>query len=140
MDLPRLQDGNVALQVFSSVTKTPRGQNYDSNSDETDNITLLTIAQLQPLRTWGSLTERSLFHGEKLRRAAAHSDGKLRTVTSANDIDSLLSAREGANGPTGALFSAEGLQSLEGDIANLDRLYGAGMRMAGLTHRSEEHP
>lgn len=134
MDLPRLQDGNVALQVFSSVTKTPRGQNYDSNSAETDNITLLTIAQLQPLRTWGSLTERSLFHGEKLRRAAAHSDGKLRRVTSAQDIDSLLAAREGANGPTGALFSAEGLQNLEGDIANLDRLYDAGMRMAGLTH------
>jgi microsomal dipeptidase-like Zn-dependent dipeptidase len=36
--------------------------------------------------------------------------------------------------PVGALFSAEGLQSLEGDIANLDRLYAGGLRMAGLTH------
>ncbi|OGS53322.1 MAG: peptidase M19 [Erythrobacter sp. RIFCSPHIGHO2_12_FULL_63_10] len=134
MDLPRLQDGNVALQVFSSVTKTPRGQNYDSNSAETDNITALVIAQLQPLRTWGSLLERSLFHGEKLKHAAARSGGKLRTVTSAQDIDSLIAAREGGDGPTGALFSAEGLQSLEDDIANLDRLYAGGLRMAGLTH------
>lgn len=46
VDLPRLQDGNVALQVFSSVSKSPKGQNYESNTDETDNITLLTIAQL----------------------------------------------------------------------------------------------
>ena len=30
VDLPRLQAGNVALQVFSSVTKTPKGQNYDA--------------------------------------------------------------------------------------------------------------
>ena len=35
VDLPRLEEGNVALQVFSSVTKTPKGQNYDSNSADT---------------------------------------------------------------------------------------------------------
>ena len=45
MDLPRLQEGNVALQVFSSVSKTPKGQNYDANSDKTDNITALAIGQ-----------------------------------------------------------------------------------------------
>jgi membrane dipeptidase len=27
IDLPRLEEGNVALQVFASVTKTPKGQN-----------------------------------------------------------------------------------------------------------------
>jgi len=134
MDLPRLQDGNVALQVFSSVTKTPKGQNYDSNSADTDNITALVIAQLQPLRTWGSLTERSLYHAQKLDRAAAASGGKLRTITSASQLAGLLEARTGDKRPVGALFSAEGLQSLEGDLANLDRLYAAGLRMAGLTH------
>ena len=45
-DLGRLEQGNVALQVFSSVTKTPKNQNYDSNTDQTDNITLLAVAQL----------------------------------------------------------------------------------------------
>ena len=52
VDLPRLGDGNVALQVLSSVTKTPKGQNYESNGADTDNITLLAIGQLQPVRTW----------------------------------------------------------------------------------------
>lgn len=55
VDLPRLQAGNVALQIFSSVTRTPRGQNYDANDGDSDNITPLVIAQLQPVRTWGSL-------------------------------------------------------------------------------------
>ncbi|MGW5075613.1 dipeptidase [Rhodococcus sp. NPDC004095] len=134
MDLPRLQDGNVALQVFSSVSKSPKGQNYDSNTGETDNITLLTIAQLQPPRTWGSLLERSLYHAEKLETAAADSDGRLRVVRTRDDLEALLADRAAGLDVTGALFSVEGLQNLEGRIENFDRLYDAGMRMAGFTH------
>lgn len=134
MDLPRLRDGNVALQVFSSVSKSPKGQNYDSNTDETDNITLLTFAQLQPPRTWGSLLHRSLYHAEKLERAAAASDGRLRVVRTRDDVARLLSDRTAGQDVTGALFSVEGLQNLEGRFENLDRLYDAGMRMAGFTH------
>ena len=32
VDLPRLREGHVALQVFSSVSKSPKGQNYESNT------------------------------------------------------------------------------------------------------------
>lgn len=134
MDLPRLNDGNVALQVFSSVTKTPANQNYDGNSGDSDNVTWLVFGQLQPPRTWTSLLERSLYHGEKLERAAARSDGGLVTLRDPGDVDQLLSSRSNGKGPVGGLFSAEGLHNLEGDLANLDVLYTAGMRMAGLTH------
>lgn len=134
VDLPRLQQGNVALQVFSSVTKTPRGQNYDANGADTDNITPLVIAQLQPVRTWGSLLERSLYHAQKLDRAVEGSGNRLVSIRGRDDVAGLLGRRAGENNGTGVLFSAEGLQSLEGDIGNLEKLYGAGMRMAGLTH------
>lgn len=134
MDLPRLSDGNVALQILSSVTKTPKNQNYDANGADSDNITSLAIAQLQPLRTWDSLLERSLWHAEKLHRAAAREPGALRTVAVPADIDALLATREGRDVPVGAMLSIEGLQNLEGEIANLDKLYAAGFRMAGLTH------
>lgn len=134
VDLPRLEDGNVALQVFSSVTKTPKGQNYDANGGDTDNITALTIAQLQPVRTWTSLLERSLWHAEKLHRAVADADGALRAVAAPADIDALLAGRVGNARPVGAMLSIEGLQDLEGDIGNLDKLYAAGFRMAGLAH------
>ncbi len=150
MDLPRLEEGNVALQVFSSVTKTPKGQNYDSNDADSDNITTLAIAQLQPTRTWNSLLERSLWHAEKLDRAAAKSDGELVEVTSAEEIDQLLAVRADKSRwpvlkpkyntplrgqpPVGALLSIEGLQNLEGDLSNLDVLRTQGFRMASLTH------
>jgi len=139
MDLARLREGNVALQVFSSVTKTPENQNYDSNSADGDNVTLLVVGQLQPVRTWNSLLERSLFHAQKLDDAAARAGNDLLFVKSTEDVEGLLELRSGDSGdmwerPIGGLFSAEGLHSLEGDIGNLEVLYGAGMRMAGLTH------
>jgi membrane dipeptidase len=134
MDLPRLQEGNVALQVFSSVTKTPKGQNYDSNGADTDNITLLAMAQMQPTRTWGSLLERSLWHATKLDRAV-RADNDIVKISAPNYVEGLLAQRR-IKGPTqiGVMLSIEGLQNLEGRAANLDKLYAAGFRMAGLTH------
>ena len=140
MDVPRLIDGNVALQVFSSVTRSPRGQNYDSNSsDAADNITPLVVAQLQPTEAWSSLLERSLYQAVKLEQAAGQSQGVLREIETAGELGALLAARRRAQSnemlqPMGAILSIEGLHNLEGDIANLDRLYEAGYRMASPTH------
>lgn len=134
MDLPRLQEGNVALQLFSSVTKTPKGQNYDGNGADTDNITLLTFAQLQPVKTWRSLVERSLYHAAKRDNAVTGSDGKLQAVDKAQQIDALLAARQKDRSTVGAMLTIEGLHNLEGKAENLDRLYDAGFRMAGFTH------
>jgi microsomal dipeptidase-like Zn-dependent dipeptidase len=134
MDLPRLQEGNIALQLFSSVTKTPKNQNYDGNGADTDNITLLTIAQLQPVKTWSSLVERSLYHAQKRDAAVAGSNGSINAVDTAGQLDALLAARQKDKRAVGAMLTIEGLQNLEGKAANLDRLYDAGFRMAGLTH------
>ncbi|HEX8449632.1 MAG TPA: dipeptidase [Allosphingosinicella sp.] len=134
VDLPRLEAGNVALQVFSSVTKTPKGQNYESNGADSDNVTLLTVAQLQPPRTWNSLLERSLWHAEKLRRAESGAKGRLRIVKSGIDVRRLLADRSAGREVVGALLSIEGLQNLEGRLDNLGRLHAAGFRMAGLAH------
>lgn len=135
MDLPRLVDGNVALQVFSSVTQSPAGLNYDRNSAEArDNITLLAVGQLQPPRTWTSLLERTLWHAEKLDRAVVGSGGALLAVRSAADLANVLRRRQSPGSPVGAMLSVEGLHNLEGDLDNLAVLHEAGVRMAGLTH------
>ena len=134
VDLPRLEAGNVALQVFSSVTKTPKGQNYESNGGDSDNITLLAVAQLQPVRTWHSLLERSLWHAEKLRRAELASKGRLTIVRTRTDLDRLLRERARGTRLTGALLSVEGAHDLEGQLGNVGRLYDAGFRMVGLAH------
>ena len=135
MDLPRLIQGNVALQVFSSVSKVPAGQNFDSNpADARDRITLLSIGQLQPYSTWFSPYERSSWHASRLQLAANEEPDALRMVRSPEDINAVLDARNVTGRPIGAIFSVEGLHNLEGDAGNLQRLYDKGLRMAGITH------
>ena len=134
VDLPRLIGGHYALQVFSSVTKSPKGQNYDSNRADSDTIRDLAVIDLQPIRTWSSLLQRSLWHAEKLRGFADRSGGRLRLITAQTDIDRLLADRQNGSSAVGGMLSIEGLHDIEGDIANLDVLYAAGFRMAGLAH------
>jgi membrane dipeptidase len=134
IDLPRLIEGHYALQVFSSVTKSPKGQNYSSNDADSDTIRNLTIIDLQPVRTWSSLLQRSLWHAEKLRRFADRSGGRLRLITAQAEFDRLLADRRDGSSAVGGMLSIEGLHDIEGDIANLDVLYAAGFRMAGLAH------
>ena len=106
VDLPRLRDGNVALQVFSSVSKSPKGQNDDGNSADSDNITLLAMLQLQPPRTWTSLLQRSLYHAQKLEKAAKDSDGTLRTIRTKRDLRRLVADRRAGRDVTGASADA----------------------------------
>ena len=134
VDLPRLIEGRYALQVFSSVTKSPAGQNYNANGADSDTTRSLTIKDLQPPRTWNSLLQRSLWHAEKLRSFAERSEGRLRLITMPSDIDHLLADRAHGDAVVGGMLSIEGLHDLEGNIANLDVLYAAGFRMAGLAH------
>lgn len=135
-DVARLAAGNVALQVFSTVTKTPKGQNYERNSAETDNITLLAIASRWPIRAWNSLLQRALVEARKLETAAAGSDGQLVIARSRAELEQALGARATAAGqkPVIGILSTEGLQALDGKLENLDTLFAHGFRMAGLTH------
>ncbi|WP_238366123.1 dipeptidase [Mesobacterium pallidum] len=135
VDIPRLIEGGVALQVFTAVTKSPAGQNYDSNSAEAfDTITALAVAQLWPPRTWGSLKERAIYQADKLHRFAARSDGQLRVIRTAAELDALLAARAEGQAIVGGILGIEGGHPLEGDLANLDDLLAAGHRVFGLQH------
>ncbi len=134
VDVPRLIEGNVALQVFSVVTKSPVGQNYESNPGDTDQITPMVIAQLWPLRTWTSLKERALYQAQKLRDAAVRSHGRLTIIRTKADLEQYLARREQDPNVVAGLLAMEGLHPLEGDFANLDVFYDAGYRMLGLTH------
>ena len=135
VDFPRLVKGNVAVQVFTSVTKSPKGQNYESNSNEAgDNITSLVMAQAWPMRTWGSLFERALYQVERLHDLELRAPGQIRIVKSEKDLDEIFILRDKGIAITGALMGMEGAHPLEGEIKNLDKLYGAGYRLIGLQH------
>lgn len=134
VDVPRLIEGNVALQVFSAVTKIPRDRNYDANTDESDTITLLTIAQLWPVSTWTSLTERALHQADKLYGFAERAPGRFQVVRTAPDLRTVLEGRKKGQPVVAGVLAIEGAHALEGDLANVKVLYDAGYRMIGLHH------
>lgn len=133
-DLPRLLDGNVGLQVFAAVTKTPRGLNYTSNAADSDNITPLVIAQRWPRATWNSLLQRALYQSERLHQAERDSQGLLHIVRSREELRQTLARRNPEQPTLAAILATEGLHPLEGKLENVDTLFDAGYRIAGLTH------
>lgn len=134
VDVPRLLEGNVGLTVFGLVTKSPRGQNVNRNSADSDRITALVMAQAWPPRTWFDLSERALYQSRRLKHLADESGGRLQMVRNQRELEQLLQRRAGGEPVVGGLLGLEGAHALEGDIENLDRLYAAGLRMLGLAH------
>lgn len=125
VDLPRLRDGGVEFQIFSTVTKSPRGLNFDGNdADAPDDITTLAQAQLWPVKTWGSIYQRAAYQAKRLqileRKGEVHI---VRTRADMAKTDRIL-----------GLLLTEGAHPLEGEISNIERLYDEGYRAMGLQH------
>lgn len=134
VDVPRLIAGNVALQGFTIVTKSPKGLNIEHNDDSTDNITLLAQAQRWPVKTWGSLAERALFQAGKLNDAAQRSKGRLTVIRTAAELDAYLLRRQTEPSITAGFLGVEGAHALDGRLDNIDRFFDAGIRMMAPTH------
>lgn len=123
-DLPRLASGGVDLQVFSAVTASPEGQNFDANTLEGgDRITLLSLAQGQPVATWLSMRARAVHQAERL--AGLERAGWVNVVRDAGDLD-----KQGLKG----VLALEGAHPLQGELANVGHLFDAGYRVMGLQH------
>ena len=134
VDLPRLQDGGVGLQVFSMPTVVPFGLNIESNERPgIDALTIAGLAQLSPT-AWQGPTARARYRAKQLRDYAKSSDGALFLIENRADLDRLLAARAEGGEIIGALLSIEGAHAMESDPANLQVLFDAGYRMIGLTH------
>ena len=134
MDVPRMLEGNMALQVFTTVTRPPLTATYDDNSREFDVLSLLAIAQGAPRKAWHNPTERALNQASRLHEYAERSDGRLMIVKNVDDLDRLFSSRESGDAVVGGLLGTEGSHALTGDLSNIDRLYDAGFRMMSLHH------
>jgi membrane dipeptidase len=134
VDIPRLIEGNVALQAFTIVTKTPRNQNIENNTGDTDNITLLAIAERWPIKAWSSLTERALYQAHKLQDTAERSIGKFTLIRTSSELSAYLDRRLKEPQITAGFLGIEGAHALDGNLDNIDRLYAAGVRMMAPTH------
>ena len=136
VDIPRLIAGNVALQAFTVVTKTPYvwKMNIERNDDSSDNITILAIAERWPTATWSSLTQRALYQAKKLRDVASRSGGNFTLIKTGTELSSYLDRRIGEPRISAGFLGIEGAQALDGNLDNIDVLFDAGFRMMSPSH------
>ncbi len=135
VDVPRLLEGNVGLQMFTAVTRTPMGQNYNSNaSDALDMITPLSMVQIWPIATWTSLTERALYQAQRLLQVVEENPEQVMMVRNRGELIDWLALHRKGQKVLGAMLGIEGSHALEGKLENVDRLRDAGFTMMGLQH------
>jgi membrane dipeptidase len=135
LDLPRMREGNVALQFFTIVTKSPKSLNIESNTAKSDNITLLAISQLWPIKTWNSLFERAQFQAQKLQDTQFTANENFRVITNQSELVNFLETRRQNPNLVAGLLGLEGAHAVESDLLpNMQALFKSGIRMMAPTH------
>lgn len=145
VDLPRLAQGNVGLQVFAIVTMSPMRMPWsDCISGRSPNRAAM-LAALQG-RPAFSARKRALYQVERFKAAVARSlegDGpELRHIRTADDLHRLIADRMAGKEVIGGLVGVEGAHWIGGAgadpeavKADVRELYDAGVRVFAPTHR-----
>jgi microsomal dipeptidase-like Zn-dependent dipeptidase len=134
VDVPRLIEGNVALQVLAASTKSPRHINLERNDDRSDDVLLLAIALGWPPATWRRLLPRALHLAARAGSMATRSEGRFTIIRSKADLAAYEAARGARPAITAGLLSIEGAHALDGDPANVEVVADAGFRMMSPSH------
>ena len=134
VDVPRMIEGRVALQVFSMAVKTPAGLNIERNDDSSDEVIKIALAKRWPPATWRHLMPRVAHLASCARRFAAASGGTFRVIETREDLFGYLADRMANPGITAGLLSIEGAHALDGDPANVEVVASLGIRMISPAH------
>ena len=155
IDVPRMQEGGMGLQVFTLVTDTPRETPHpDPAVDHCIYATsrnlaaLLTVLESRPPRAWFNLRARAfdqagkLLEAERRTQAPGYQGTKLMVVRSAADLARLLARRAAGEQVVGGLLGVEGAHWIGQDNADeattraqVQELFELGVRVFAPTHR-----
>ena len=91
VDIPKMIKANIGLQAFTIVTKSPKDQNFDQNTGDTDNISSLFFAQGRPT---SSLNKRAILQCKELFGFAERSEDKFRVIVSSEELSNFISDRK----------------------------------------------
>ena len=137
VDIPRMQEGNVALQFFSIPTVAPVRVGIPWIPLDTDAMTPLLAAERWPKEALKSTRERVLYGTSILHNVEARSDGMFRIIRTVADLNTFLNDRARNPRLTAGVLGVEGLHSLEGSLQTIDSFFDAGVRTAGPVHMAD---
>ncbi|WP_366657725.1 membrane dipeptidase [Fodinicurvata sp. EGI_FJ10296] len=144
-DIPRMREGNISMQVFTIVTKSPIRSPWRDcvNGGNPDANTLLSAMQGRPTF---DLRARAFHQIDRFKDAAARSleyEGpELRLIESADDLETFLADWSAGEEIVAGIIGIEGAHWIGGrgrsddDVrADVRDLHDAGVRLFGPVHR-----
>ncbi len=134
VDLPRLLEGNVGLQVFDVVSKFPFFYRTEKLGGRADLLSPLAVLQGQPQENYDSPLHRTIYQANLLHNLITRSNGKLQLIGNQKQLKNYLAKRKEDSAITAAMLSIEGAHALEGDLANIDEFYRLGFRIIAPVH------
>ena len=134
VDLPRMIEGNLAIEVFTATTKAPVGMNFVSTPDTLNMLTSLAVLQGWPRTTWTSLRDRALYMAQRLDQFAAASGGAFQVIRTRGELERYLAQRPTGPCRAAGVLGIQGAHCFEGRLEEVDAMFAAGFRLAGLTH------
>ena len=133
VDLPRLREGGVLLQVFGVATSVPAGMNIERNEPPGFDLIAFGFCMRLASGCLGGPTARLATHADRLEQLTAR-DPALVWVRTAADLAQLRTRRASDPETVGALLGIEGAHALGAGPDALDRAFALGVRMVGLAH------
>jgi len=143
VDLPRLLEGNIALQGFSVFTKIPLPYirvfsrpffSFFYSDYSPDVASLLALVQFRSEDYRNSLMVRALEQAQRLHELDEHAGQQFTIIKSPEDLSDFIQRRKTNSHMTAGFLSLEGAHALEGDIQNVEVLFTAGYRIIALVH------
>src|SRR5690625_800750 len=148
VDVPRLLEGNVALQGFSIVTRSPVMLPWRSciTPHAPDRAALLALLHGRPVF---DVRDRAYARVERFKEAAARSRGsegpELRLIETADDLARLVEDRQAGKEVVGGVLAVEGVHHIDprAEAEEVKReiqdLYEAGIRIFAPVHRFDNN-
>ncbi len=133
VDFVRMRKGNMALQMFTTVTEVPMWVVTQNKEHDFDAIFPLALIQKWPQESWESNFYRAIYQSQKLKQFVER-DKKMSLITSKSELTEFLSKRAEDKEQIAGLLGIEGAHVLEGKFENLDKLFEAGFRMLSMAH------
>jgi membrane dipeptidase len=134
VDVPRLIEGNVAIQALAASTHAPRHLNIEANDGRTDDMTLLAIGGGWPPSTWRSRLARALYLADRALSLAAREPSRFQVIRTADELTTYRAARALERAQTATVLAIEGAHALDDDPANVQAVFDAGFRMMSPSH------
>lgn len=138
VDIPRLIENRVALQVFMAAIDAPNDVISNNIPAQGDQLLPLVIVDTWPIKTWLDHHQRALHVAQRLHRYQAATANSFSIIKNKQDLTRYLAKAQQQPKQTAGILGIEGAAATNGQVHLIDSLFNAGFRSMSLAHYTDD--